>query len=66
MTPTPTDSPRAALDHLQARRRAVLNVLKGWPPETLGCDAWQARMNELANVNRELGRVFEELEDETR
>jgi hypothetical protein len=38
-------------------------VLKGWPPETLGDEAWQKKMNELAGVNKELGRVFEELED---
>jgi hypothetical protein len=62
MTPTPTDSPRAALDHLQARRRAVLDELKGWPPETLGNAEWQAKMSELAAVNRQLGRVFEGLE----
>jgi hypothetical protein len=63
MTPTPIDSPRAALDHLQTRRRAVLDVLKGWPPETLGCKEWQEEMDELAAINRELDRVFEELED---
>jgi hypothetical protein len=61
--PTPTDSPRATLDRLRARRLAVLDVLKGWPPETLGDEAWQKKMNELAGVNKELGRVFEELED---
>jgi hypothetical protein len=60
--PTPTDSPRATLDRLRARRLAVLDVLKGWPPETLGDEAWQAKMNELADVNRTLDRVLEQLE----
>jgi hypothetical protein len=63
ITPTPTDSPRAALDRLQARRRAVLDELKGWPTGMVGMDDWRAKMRELAEINRELGRVYEELED---
>jgi hypothetical protein len=63
MTPTPTDSPRAALDHLQARRRAVLDVLKAWPVGMVGMEDWRAKMRELGEINRELDRVFKELED---
>jgi hypothetical protein len=61
--PTPTDSPRSALDRLQARRRAVLDVLKAWPAGMVGMDDWRAKMRELAGINRQLGRVFEGLED---
>jgi hypothetical protein len=61
--PTDTDSPRAALDRLQARRRAVLDELKGWPPGMIGNKVWQGKMRELGEINRELDRVFEGLED---
>jgi predicted ABC-class ATPase len=29
----------------------------------VGMDDWRAKMRELAEINRELGRVYEELED---
>jgi hypothetical protein len=52
MTPTDTDTPRAALDRLRARRRAAPDAFKGWPPETPGCAGWRAKMDDLRDVNR--------------